>query len=180
MKQSDKHEQTEAWKPIPGWEGFYEASSMGRIRSLKRPGKTQFGIRQNGGKILKQIPHNNGYLVVNMTANGKRKQELVHKLVLEAFVGSRPDGMEACHNNGNRHDPRVENLRWDTRKANHADKLDHGTWQGGEASGTSKLTESAVIEIRQSDQSINEIAAKYGVSRGCIEKAKYRQTWRHL
>ncbi len=171
----------ENWMQIPGFENLYEASDLGRIRSMERISNTCRGPELTGGVILKPIFHKRtGYLVVNLTGNGARKQILVHRAILLAFKGSPPPGMEACHNNGDRIDPRLENLRWDTRKNNHADKKDHGTWQGGEACGTSKLTEDAVRHIRSSDETIADLASRFSVSRGCIEKAKYGSTWQHV
>lgn len=119
---------TEVWKPIPGWEQYYEASTHGRIRSLDR-----FTIRSNGrpyrrkGRILKPWAHHRtGYLSVGLYIDTKSKRFLVHRLVLTTFVGEPPAGTECCHNNGNRADNRLENLRWDTKKANAQDTLKHG------------------------------------------------------
>lgn len=123
---------TEKWVPLYGWEGYYQVSDQGRVRSNIRYGETQFGIRRYGGKVLKPVYSANRYPKVNLTKPGKRYQIHLHTAVLESFVGPAPKGMEACHNNGNRHDARLHNLRWDTRKNNHADKKRHGTWQGGD------------------------------------------------
>lgn len=171
----------EEWRQVVGWEGLYEISNLGKVRSIKRSIKNNLGFRSIGGGEVKPFLHKgNGYLSVNFTADGNRKQLLLHRLVLEAFVGPCPKGMEGCHNDGNRENPKAENLRWDTRKNNHADKKEHGTWQGGEASGTSRLTEDDVRYIRSSAEAIADLACRFNVSKGCIEKAKYRSTWRHI
>jgi hypothetical protein len=101
-------------------------------------------------------------------------------LVLEAFVGSRPLGMDACHCNGDPHDNRVENLRWDTRKGNFADREAHGNTAKGARNGFSKLTENAVIEIRKDTRSNRQIAKTYNVSSVCIDKIKNRTNWKHI
>lgn len=88
--------------------------------------------------------------------------------------------MEACHNNGIRDDSRLQNLRWDTRKSNHADKKMHGTWQGGEASGTAKLTEESVLQVYSDDRSLQAIAHDYGVSKTTIHAIKSGQNWSWL
>ena len=119
---------TEVWKPIPGWEQYYEASTHGRIRSLDR-----FTIRSNGspyrrkGRILKTwaLPHT-GHHCVALHANAKGTKYRVHRLILTTFVGEPPEGTEGCHNNGNPADNRLENLRWDTKKANAQDTVKHG------------------------------------------------------
>lgn len=119
---------TEVWKAIPGWEGLYEASTHGRVRSLDR-----FTIRSNGrpyrrkGRILKTwaVPHS-GHHYVALHANAKGTKYRVHRLILKTFAGEPPAGTEACHNNGNPADNRIENLRWDTKAANAQDTVKHG------------------------------------------------------
>lgn len=125
---ADNQPTNEQWLPVVGWEGFYEVSDLGRIRSVAR-----IVIRSDGRKrtvYAKDLqPHTTryGYRVAGLYRGNKGTNAPVHRLVLEAFVGPCPDGMEACHGNGVRDDNRLENLRWDTRKANVADMLNHGT-----------------------------------------------------
>ena len=170
----------EKWMPIVGWDGLYEISSAGRVRSNKRVGETSFGKRAYGGNEVKPLSRPNGYMVVNLTKSGMRKQILVHRAVLEAFLGACPTGFQACHNNGIRSDNRLENLRWDSVSNNHADKELHGTSQKGESNPAAKLNESAVAEIRASNESISSLSERLGVSRGCVEKVKYKATWKHV
>lgn len=102
----------EEWRDIDGHEGLYQVSNTGKVKSLR------------SGKILKTDSGEWGHQRVNL---GRRERGLrVHRLVLEAFVGPCPPGMECCHNNGDPSDNRVENLRWDTKKANVADRRKHG------------------------------------------------------
>lgn len=102
----------EEWRDIEGHEGLYQVSNTGKVKSLR------------SGKILKTESGEWGHQRVNL---GRRERGLrVHRLVLEAFVGPCPPGMECCHNNGDPSDNRVENLRWDTKKSNAADKRKHG------------------------------------------------------
>lgn len=172
----------EKWVPAYQWEQLYEVSDQGRVRSLERIGSTLYGKRKYGGNIVKPIKHKKiGYLVVNLTASGgRRKQVLVHRLIIESFLGKAPKGMECCHNNGDRHDPRLINLRWDTRKNNHADKKAHGTWQGGENNPFHKLTVPQVVAIRTSNLSIEELANKFSVSISCIRQVKFFWSWKHV
>lgn len=123
----------EHWEWIKGWEPLYLVSTLGRIMSVPREHETKFGARIYGGGIVRPLEKNNGYLVVNLTAaDGRRSQVLVHRIVLTAFAGEQPAGMECCHYDGNRKNNEISNLRWDTRKNNHQDKKRHGTWQSGE------------------------------------------------
>lgn len=166
----------EEWRAIPGWEGCYEASSMGRIRSLVRGGKH----RQYGGGEIQPIPTSNGYLCVNLKKIGTRKQYTVHRLVLLAFRGAPPLSSDGCHQNGNRQDNRIENLRWDTRKANIADKVLHGTQQIGERNGNAKVTADIVRQMRESTKSIREIALEFCVSETSAASICKGKSWKHV
>lgn len=118
----------EEWRPVPGYEGYYEVSSLGRVRSLDREvSHPTVGIVRRKGKVLAQNPLNeDGYLGIGLNRDGIKKKRAVHLLVLEAFTGPRPKGEQACHNDGNNTNNRVENLRWDTPKENVADIKRHG------------------------------------------------------
>ncbi|RKR45938.1 NUMOD4 domain-containing protein [Paraburkholderia sp. BL17N1] len=116
---------TEYWRDIPDYKGLYQASDLGRIRSLDRIRLDRGQVR---GKVLKLVPANDGYLVVELSRDGQGKRRYVHQLVMEAFVGPCPEAMQVCHT----HDPdptnnRLGNLRYDTPKGNTADKYVHGT-----------------------------------------------------
>lgn len=113
----------EQWRPVIGHEGAYEVSDHGRVRSLSRTLETSVGPRAHHGRVLRPGTQY-GRKFVNLAGRDVR---LVHHLVLEAFVGPRPDGMECCHNNGDPSDNRLENLRWDTSSSNKRDQLAHGT-----------------------------------------------------
>ena len=106
----------ETWKAIPGYEGLYEVSDQGRVRSFRRVAN---------GQLLRPGRMPQGHLSV---ALGRGNSQCVHKLVLLAFVGPAPDKHECCHNNGNPADNRLENLRWGTRSENIKDAVRHGTW----------------------------------------------------
>lgn len=112
-----------------------------------------------------------GYQGVQLWKHNKLAMKLVHRLVLEAFVGPCPEGMECCHNDGNKKNNNRRNLRWDTPKNNHQDAVRHGTHAGlikGEKHGGSKLTDKQVKEIRYLAENTNlyhrQIADKFGVS----------------
>ncbi|NBW18366.1 MAG: hypothetical protein EBR82_61365 [Caulobacteraceae bacterium] len=167
----------EVWKDCYGWESFYEVSNLGNIRSKKRPVPTQFGITTRGGVSIKKIVAKNGYECVNLTGGGKRRQELVHRLVLLSFIGEPEKGRQACHNDGVRHNNKLQNLRWDSISGNHADKKKHGTWQIGEKNPYAKLTNQQAREIKNSKESLKVLAKKYGVSVGCISRVQHKQSW---
>lgn len=117
------HPAPEAWRPVPGFESAYEVSDHGRLRSLPRVARN--GIHVRGG-ICHGSVNSSGHISVTLSAAGNRRYTCVHTLVLEAFVGPRPDGMEACHGEGGPADNRVTNLRWDSRSENKLDEVRAG------------------------------------------------------
>lgn len=114
----------EVWKPVVGYEGLYEVSNWGNARSLARV-DAQGGRRKQ--RMFKPSRMDKwGHLGIKIRRDGVVKSRYVHHLVLEAFVGPRPEGMEACHWNDVADDNRLENLRWDTRGANRHDRVRNG------------------------------------------------------
>jgi hypothetical protein len=115
---------SERWLPVPGYEGLYEVSDGGAIRSLDR--LDALG-RKRTAKVLRPRKTTRDHLSVALYANAVRRDFQVHILVLEAFIGPRPTGMEGCHWNDDPADNRLANLRWDTRSANVLDSIRNGT-----------------------------------------------------
>lgn len=119
----------EEWRPIPGWEGYYEVSNGGRVRSLARVIVNKHGDEQKfRGRMLTARMGNRGYLCVRLSRDGKHKRARVHRLVAEAFHGVPTDeNLVCCHNNGVKTDNRAINLRWGTLASNYHDMEKHGT-----------------------------------------------------
>lgn len=116
----------ETWRPVVGYEGWYEVSSSGRVRGLDREIRYIDGrVRSRKGMILRLQTNRSGYRTVGLSKNGP-KGFLVHRLVLAAFVGPCPADMEGCHENGDPSDNSLSNLRWDTSSANKYDIVRHG------------------------------------------------------
>lgn len=120
----------EKWLPIPGFEGLYEISDRGSIRTLPRPRRAKGGTTSLlPTRIMRQhrIGRAGGYWATYLTPqSGPRKRVFAHVAVLEAFVNPRPDGQHACHNDGDMTNNHVDNLRWDTPSANMIDRVQHG------------------------------------------------------
>jgi hypothetical protein len=117
----------ERWATVPGYSGAYEVSTWGRVRSMERIDSRG---RRRQGKILSPGRSTSGHLTVALCAGGVCRTFYVHRLVLQAFVGPNPAGMEACHWNDDPTDNRLENLRWDTRGANARDSVRNGSHRG--------------------------------------------------
>jgi hypothetical protein len=134
------------------------------------------------GRILKTPPDGTGYPQVNLYVLGKRTHTTVHVLVLTAFAGPCPPGLEARHLNDVKTDNRwPENLCWGTRPENQGqDRLANGTSNRGERHGLHKLTEAEVLEIRQrwnDGELIIDLATAFGRSRQCINHVVRRTRW---
>lgn len=116
----------ERWAPIPDYEGYYEASDHGRIRSVdRRVRHSRCGTMLLRGKVLSPVIHR-GRPHLTLGREGVRRQLTVHSLVLSAFRGPRPEGMEGCHGDNDKLNNHLANLRWDTTSANVLDQVQHG------------------------------------------------------
>jgi hypothetical protein len=170
----------ERWLPIVGCEGRYEVSDQGRIRSLLNTG----GNLRLVPLILKPRMRN-GRPVVTLRENrgGKTKCSEIAPLVLTAFIGPRPTGMEACHDpDPNPTNNRLKNLRWDTRKANIRDAMRYGMFIG-EKCGYAKLTETEVRlirELRGHGVGVHELGRRFGVHHSTIQCLLSGKSWSHV
>lgn len=156
----------EIWKDIIGYEGYYQVSNLGNVRSLDRIIKNKNNkdiIRK--GKILKPgVKHSS--LFVNLNKNSKMKGYKIHKLVMLMFVGERPKDMHICHNDGNFKNNRLDNLRYDTAKENKKD-----CYRYSEKPSNAKLTIDNVLKIRKmyhNGYTQKEIAKTFNISRSHV------------
>ena len=168
----------EQWKPIPGFENLYEVSDQGRVRSLTRRYCPRDRILQ--GHI------NRGYCRVMLSRKTREDLFLIHRLVLEAFVGPCPPNHVTHHKNGNKTDNRLENLEWTTQKRNVQHAIQAGAWSArkGEANPSSKLTADDVQTIRhlyaKCGCSYRKLAYQFGVSQWTIRSIIKRESWQHI
>ena len=150
----------EIWKDVPGYEGAYQVSDKGRVKSFRR---CKEGVLLSPGRM------SGGHLSV---ALGRNKSRCVHELVLSAFVSPRPLGYECLHKNGNHTDNRVENLRWGTRSENLQDKTLHNK---------NKLKVADIIAIKTALKNYRcglqrKLARQYGVAECTISAIKLGRT----
>ena len=185
-------ERQPTWKAVVGFEGIYEVSDTGLVRSLDRvseyrridqySGRELVIRRKHKGRLLRPGPNHSGHLsVVLGRAHGTKA---VHLLVLEAFVGPCPEGHECLHWNDVAWDNRLKNLRWGTRSENLADSIRNGRYRLGERHPGTNLRNSDIPEIRKmvSDggRKVAEIAASFGVTEAVIRQIRDGKTWRHV
>jgi hypothetical protein len=173
----------EVWLPVVGFEGLYEVSDWGRVKSLAR--KDADGGRRIAERILKPAPNKGGYLLVALHKNKKQHGRLVHRLVAEAFIGPRPTGLQVCHGIGGKADNSLANLRYGTATENAADKLRDGTAQRGEQHGQAKLTAEKVLEARRRTKagtigSATQLAREWNVSQSSLSNAICGKSWAWL
>jgi hypothetical protein len=183
----------ERWLPIPDFPG-YEVSDLGRVRSYWKGVGQPPGVQGQipGGKTIADTPQRllkgsldkGGYHRVILSKEGKHHHFKTHALVLDTFIGPCPPGMQGCHGDGIRTHNWLSNLRWDSCKNNHHDRLGHGTAPSGERNGQSVLTETDVIQIRalfaQGGYSKRNLGEMFNVSPSNIGHIIHRQSWTHL
>lgn len=183
----------EEWRPIPGFE-FYEASSLGRIRSLDRvlvfDGRWGVTLRRHRGKVLaarvRKNPDGGAYHTVYL-GFGRKSDALyrqVSRLVCLAFYGEPPsDRHEAAHLDGNSLDDRPTNLVWATPVENAGHKRGHGTHPEGERNGTAILSDSDIPLIFASYAGgavSEEVGAAFGTCASNIMMIVARRSWAHV
>lgn len=171
----------EQWRPVVGYEGLYEVSSHGRVRSV-----TRIVLRRNGnpqtvkGMPRKPVCNTYGYFAVVLSSPQKRETKSIHVLVLSAFVGP-ANGLHCRHLDGNKLNNHLSNLAYGTRKENEADKLRHGRRPHGELNGQSRLTSDNVRFIREHpEMSGSKLASLFNVHPGTIGYVRRGETWRHV
>lgn len=161
----------ETWRPVPGHSG-YEVSDRGSVRSYRnRQGHPIETPRLLSPGTVR------GYQQIKL---GRSRQTKVHILVLEAFVGSRPEGMVCRHLDGNGMNNRLSNLRWGTPEENYADRHLHGTDNTGSRNGRATVSETDVSVIRRriaAGEKHAAIAQDFGVKRGVVAHISAGRTW---
>ena len=172
---------TQTWKDIPGFVGKYQVSDLGKVRSIVR---TSDGYEQIG-KELKGWVNDSGYQKVDLNSSSLRRKTLsVHRLVAIAFLGDyTEDELEVAHNDGNKLNNKLENLRWTTSKDNSADQLRHGTRNQGEKHGCARLTAKDVTMmrgLRGLGATLQYIADLYGISNSHCHRIVSGQAWSHI
>lgn len=168
------------WRVVPGWE-MYRVSNTGRVQSrVRRIGRGRgLGTAIIEGRVWKErklYVDSRGYHIVTF---GRGVTKSVHRLVLEAFVGECPIGMECRHIDGNALNNQIDNLTWGTPTENQADQVRHGTRVKGERHPQARLTDEEVAQIRSlyqnSGWSQKEIAGEFQLAQGHVSQLVNRK-----
>lgn len=175
----------ERWRPVIGYEGLYEVSSRGQVRSLDHRVQDSRGQwRRFRGRILRQSMGSLlGHRKVNLCKQGRSERRSVHGLVAEAFLGRRPRGQQVRHLDGDPANNTASNLAYGTQSDNEADKVRHGRSNRGQRCGASKLTREDVRFARVASAfgvSDAELSTLLGVTPSGIHAARTRRTWKWL
>ena len=170
----------EVWKDIPGYEGKYQASTEGRIRSLDRTIEVNYmgsiKIKRLKGRVLRPSRFNKtGHVSVQLGDGSERKSMPfpVHQLIAFTFIGPRPAGMDVCHSNGNPVDNRLENLRYDTRSENNKDSSKQGK-------SNAKIKPETVRVVRielAKGKTCRQIADEIGITKCQVSRIKRREIY---
>lgn len=158
----------EIWKPIEGYEGLYEVSSWGRVKSLPKEWIAGNGIkRKHDGIILSPAVQKKGYLRLGLSKEGKLKSFQVHQLVAQAFIPNPNNYPLVMHLDDIPANNYYKNLKWGDDKLNAEDR------DNKSRGSKTKLTEQQVLEIRNKyipiKYSQSKLANEYNVSRALIQ-----------
>lgn len=177
----------EIFKDIIDYEGFYQVSNFGRIKSLERQipaRKGQFKPIFISQKILENVRNSEGYLQVTLCKDDIKKTIKIHRLVAIAFIPNPKNKPFVNHLDGDKTNDFDWNLEWSTSQENciHAHKTGLQVSYSGESCNLSKLTEKIVLEIRSLYEVMSEedIASKFKVNASTINRIQNKKTWKHI
>lgn len=168
---------TEEWRDVAGYGGRYQVSNLGRVRSLNRTivqsnGKTQ----ARRGRLLKPRPTKAGYRQVHLYEEGAGANQYIHRLVLDAFVGSAPDGTECNHKDGDKTNNHVDNLEW----VSHTENIRHAYDNG--LCGAAKLSPEIAEMIRKvyalGQHTQEQIGQMFGINQQMTSNIVRGESWR--
>jgi hypothetical protein len=172
----------EIWKDIKGYEGMYQVSNLGRVKSLKRKGRRR-------DTIMKGVVGNRGYRIIVLRNNKHRQQIVAHRLAAIAFIPNPENKKEVNHKDFDKLNNHVDNLEWCTPKENTRHALYNGrmNWDNavrGEKHGRSKFTEDQVkgikSHLRDGIKNQRQLAIEYNVSITTIYNIRINKTWSHV
>lgn len=187
---NEKGQKVEEWKDIPGFDGLYQASTLGNIRSLPK----KLGRNMKNGtlksyftkqRLLKPRPHRQGYVMTTLYKNGKRFDFMTHTLIAKTFIGDILKGFTVNHIDGVKNNNKVSNLEVISMRDNILHAWSKGLQKPniGQMNGSSKLSDENVRSIKMAflcGISVKELSDIYEVSLSCIKNIKSGRSWKHI
>lgn len=176
----------EEWKDIENYEGLYQISNLGRVKSLAKVIKTWYRTCNMREKLLKLCSASDGYFIVILCKKGNNKTYRVSRLVAQAFIPNPDNYPQVNHINSIRTDNKVKNLEWCTAQYNVIHSYKNGFRHGtkGEKCPFAKLTNKQVLEIRQKyipyKYTYNKLAKEYKIHPIHVGHIIRRQSWKHI
>ena len=176
----------EIWKAIKGYEGIYEISEHGKVRSLNHLIKYSDGrSRIQKGRILKTSLSKKGYVRVSLSKQKKRFHTSIHRLLALSFIDNPENKKQVNHINGIKHDNRIENLEWVSNSENqiHAIKKGLTRYNYNERHHNSKLTNKGVLRVRNLHRlgfTNKELAEDYNVSQTAMSNILRNITYKNI
>ncbi len=173
----------EIWKDIPEYEGLYQISNVGRVKSLSRSVRcTGDSFRRVRDRFLRSANGTVGYPYVTLIKNGIKKSKRIHRMLAIAFIPNPENKPQVNHKNGIKDDFRLSNLEWVTTSENQKHSYDSDLRKPiqGESHGHAILGEKEVIEIRNSNVRPYILCKQYNISETTIRDIRKRRSWRHL
>lgn len=175
----------EVWKSVVGYEGIYEISNFGNVRSVERV------IVYEDGRIYNYPSRNlsfnktvQGYNSVHLYKNCKRKNKKVHILVAEAFLDNPENLPDVNHIDGQKRNNHVDNLEWSSRYDNMRHAFETGLANNtGTNHGNNVYTEEQILKVKELlnlNIPYSDIETETGVKRGTIYVVKSGKQWKHL
>lgn len=171
------------WRPVVGYEGFYEVSSAGEVRSLPRQVRHYTGaLLARAGRTLNGCVNAKGYVMINLCKDGTTRSRSLHSLVAEAFHGPRPPGYVVRHLDGSQLNNAAANIAYGTHQENSDDMRRHGRIVAGDAHPRALLTSAKVRQIRALSDTTTQVklAEQFGMSVQQISNIVNRRQWRHI
>jgi hypothetical protein len=173
---------SEEWRSIPGYEGLYEVSSLGRVRSLDHMVRNRYSVALKRGIVLRQTPDRRGYMQVHLSNGSKVETCKVHRLAATAFIGPPPTpDAQVNHIDFTKDNNVFVNLEWCTRQKNHRHAVDGGRLDGSiSPKRGKKLTPAKVLSIRAASangETDKSIGTRFGVARETVGKIIRGKIW---
>lgn len=171
----------EEWREVPGWPD-YAVSNFGQVKRIVRPKR---GRGRVGALLKARVPGGGSYPAINLSLDGISTQWYVHRLVARAFIGPCPIGQEVNHIDGNKTNPRLDNIEYVTRSENQLHAFQRGlNSRKGERNQKAVVTASDVLAIRAEYTGAYgqcaALARRYGVSHAAMQDIVHGRNWPHL